>query len=73
MRPNYKELAKKYRDDCVRLIESLREVTASRLSDRESIEEKNREIEKWKVKYAEAMDKLIDMQERIWMQGEEQK
>ena len=70
MRPNYKELAKKYKYECELLNEILSEGAASRLSERESIKAKDREIEEWKRKYAEAMDKLIDMQERIWMQGE---
>lgn len=70
MRPNYKDLAKKYKYECELLNEILREGAASRLSVREIISEKDREIEKWKVKYAEAKAEIIGMQEGIWMRGE---
>lgn len=70
MNTNYKELAKKYKYECELLNEILREGAASRLSVIESIREKDREIEKWKAKYFEAMAELIEMQERIWMQGD---
>lgn len=70
MRPNYKDLAKKYKYECDLLNEILCEGAASRLLVRVTIKAKDREIEEWKAKYTEAMDKLIEMQERLWMQGE---
>lgn len=73
MRPNYKALAEEYRRQ-VRVLEAqICNLFRNQHTIEEALCEKEEELDEWKRKYAEAMDRLIEMQERIWMQGEEQK
>jgi hypothetical protein len=65
MKPNYKALAERYRKYYELVCEILRERVASCISDRESIQAKDREIDEWKRKYTEAMNRLIELQELI--------
>ena len=65
MKPNYKALAAKYKKDYEMVCEMLREGVASCISDRETIQAKDCEIDEWKRKYTEAMNRLIELQELI--------
>ncbi len=71
MRPNYKALAEEYK---MKLSASQAKNSVLYQEIRrlyESLGKQEQEIENPKVKYTEAMDNLIEMQERIWMQEED--
>ena len=65
MKPNYKALAAKYKHDYELVCEILVEKVTSCISDRETIQAKDREIDEWKRKYTEAMNRLIELQELL--------
>ena len=71
MKPNYKALAEEYRKKWSAAEERLSSAMFCVRGLRESIAEKDREIEKLKFKYAKALDTIIDLQEGVW-KGEEQ-
>lgn len=73
MRPNYKALAEEYRRQVRVHEEHICNLFRNQHTIEEALREKEEELDEWKRKYAEAMDRLIEMQERIWMQGENQK
>lgn len=66
MKPNYKALAEKYRNQAFSAEERISTLLFAHRKMRESIAEKDREIENLKLKYAKALDTIIDMQEAIW-------
>ena len=65
MRPNYKRLAEKYRDRCYDAENRISHLLSAAVKAETAIDKKNKEIEEWQAKYSEAMDKLIDLQERV--------
>ena len=66
MKPNYKDLAKEYRKKNNTLVNRVFELSCGMQRMQESLDKKNQEIEEWKAKYADLMDRLIALQESIW-------
>ena len=70
MKPNYKALAEEYRQKWSAAEERINTLMFAHLKLRESIAEKEREIEKLKLKYSDALNSLVELQEAIIMKEE---
>lgn len=69
MKPNYKALARKYRQDYVKYTERLMAEINGLLdiisNKAKALEEKDRELDEWKTKYVQVLNAYIESQERI--------
>lgn len=65
MKPNYKALAKKYRNDIERLRDEIGALLDSLDEKVSAIEKLDFELDVWKRKYYRAFNEYIEMQERI--------
>ncbi len=67
MRPNFKQLAEGYRQKLRAAEDRINTLFFVNRKQKESIAEQEREITKLKVKYAEALNCLVELQEAIVM------
>ena len=71
MKPNYKELAAKYRDCYYHEQERISFLVQAQRDMTEHLTRSKQEINELKCLYAEALDKIIALQEKIVARGEE--
>ena len=70
MRANYKKLAEEYRRRWMAAEGRICDLMVKDRYNTADIVKKGQEIEKLKIKYAKALDTIIDLQEAILMKGE---
>ena len=65
MKPNYKALAEKYRNDTSRLMGEVAQLFDIISTKTQALEEKDRELDEWKTKYVQMLNMYVESLERI--------